>query len=115
MLNIPIKGMRIGVNGVEAPVGQAYVNLDTTIGASGQALHNVGTVIPLNQGPDGDEFFLTFEVLGTHTNVRTEAAPLTPPPPPDGAPQPDVGVRVFDEINATMSQITGVSTQDARR
>jgi hypothetical protein len=94
-------------------VGQAYVNLDTTIGASGQVLHDVGTVIPLNQGPDGDEFFLSFEVLGSQTNVRTEAAPLTPPPPPNGDPQPDIGVRVFDEINATMAQITGVSTQNA--
>jgi mono/diheme cytochrome c family protein len=113
VLNVPIKGMRIGVNGVEAPVGQAYVNLDTTIGASGQTLHTVGAVIPLNLGPDGDEFFLSFEVLGTQTNVRTEPAPLTPPPPPDGAPRPDVGVRVFDEINVAMSQITGVSTQNA--
>jgi hypothetical protein len=112
-LSIPIRGMRIGVNGAEATVGQAYVNLDTTIGASGQVLHDVGTVIPLNQGPDGDEFFLTFEVLGSHTDVRTEAAPLVPPPPPDGTPRPDIGVRVFDEINATMAQVTGVSTQDA--
>lgn len=118
VLNIPLRGMRIGVNGVEASVGQAYVNLDLTIGASGQELKNagmarsVGTVIPLNLGPDGDEFFLTFEVLGGNTNVRTEPAPLVPPPPPDGEPQPDIGVRVFDEINATMSAITGVSTQN---
>ncbi len=112
-LAIPIRGMRIGVNGVEATVGQAYVNLDTTIGASGQVLHDVGTVIPLNRGPDTDEFFLTFEVLGSQTNVRTEPAPLVPPPPPDGTPQPDIGVRVFDEINATMAQITGFSPQNA--
>ncbi len=111
-LNIPVKAMRIGVNGVESAVGQAYVNLDTTVGASGQALGGVGTVIPLNLGPDGDEFFLTFEVLGNHTDVRTEPAVLVPPPPPDGPPQPDIGVRVFDEINATMAQVTGVSTQD---
>lgn len=110
-LDIPIRGMRIGVNGAEAVAGQAYVNLDTTIGASGQPLHDIGTVIPLNLGTDGDEFFLTFEQLGTASNVRTEPAPLVPPPPPDGTPQPDIGVRVFDEINATMSQVTGVSTQ----
>ncbi len=112
ILNIPIKGMRIGVNGAEVPVGQAYVNIDTTIGASNQTLHDVGTVIPLNLGPDGDEFFLSFEVLGTHTNVHTPPALLTPPPPPDEPPQPDVGVRVFDEINATMSEVTGVSSQN---
>lgn len=116
--NIPIRGMRIGINGAEAPVGQAYVSLDTTISdssytPSGQVLSTLGTVIPLQNGPDSDEFFLTFEVLGNNTNVRTEPAPLVPPPPPDGAPQPDIGLRVFDEINATMSQITGVSTQNA--
>jgi hypothetical protein len=98
---------------VESVTGQAYVNLDTTIGASGQLLHDVGTVIPLNGGPDSDEFFLSFEQLGTETNVRTEPAPLVPPPPGDGVPQPDVGVRVFDEINATMAAITGVSPQTA--
>jgi hypothetical protein len=110
-LSVPIRAMRIGMNGVEATVGQAYVNIDTTIGASGQALHDVGTIIALNRGPDADEFFLTFEQLGSQSNVRTEPAPLLPPPPPDGAPQPDIGVRVFDEINATMAQITGVSPQ----
>jgi hypothetical protein len=116
--NIPIKGMRIGVNGAEATVGQAYANLDTVVTdssytPSGQVLSTLGTVIPLQSGPDSDEFFLTFEVLGGNTNVRTEPAPLVPPPPPDGAPQPDIGLRVFDEINTTMSQITGVSTQNA--
>ncbi len=112
-LNIPVKGMRIGINGVESRVGQAYVNLDTTIGASGQSLGSIGTVIPLNLGPDADEFFLTFEVLGSHTDVRTEPAVVVPPPPPDGTPKPDIGVRIFDDINATMAQITGVSTQAA--
>jgi len=110
-LNIRVKGMRIGINGVESRVGQAYVNLDTTIGASGQSLGSVGTVIPLNLGPDGDEFFLTFEVLGSHTDVRTEPAVVVPPPPPDGSPRPDIGVRIFDDINATMAQVTGVSAQ----
>lgn len=110
-LSIPIRGMRIGLNGVEATVGQAYVNLDSTIGASGQLLHDVGTVIALNRGPDGDEFFLTFERLGSRSDVRTEPALLLPPPPPDGAPQPDIGLRVFDEINATMATVTGVSAQ----
>jgi hypothetical protein len=116
--NIPLRGMRIGVNGAEAPVGQSYVNLDTAITdatytSSGQTLSTLGTVIPLEQGPDGDEFFLTFEVLGTNTDVRTEPAPLVPPPPPDGTPKPDIGLRVFDEINASMAAMTGVSSQDA--
>src|SRR4029077_5918723 len=34
-----------------------------------------------------------------------------PTPPVDGDPQPDVGVRTFDEINASMSAVTGGSSQ----
>jgi hypothetical protein len=117
--SIPIKGLRIGINGVESTVGQAYANLDTTVTdatystTSGQVLSTLGTVVPLEKGPDNDVFFLSFEVIGGNSNVRTEPAPLTPPPPPDGVPQPDIGVRVFDDINATMSQVTGISTQNS--
>ena len=116
--SIPIAGMRIGVNGAEAAVGQAYLTLDATItdsqyGPLGQPLATVGTVIALEKGPDGDEFFLTFDVLGGHRNVRLEPVPLAPSPPPDVPRAPDVGLRVFDELNATMSELTGVSTTAA--
>jgi mono/diheme cytochrome c family protein len=113
--SIPLKGMRIGENGIEMPVGQAYRTLDTTISdslytpATGQPLSSIGTVVALEKGPMDDLFFLTFDLLGTNTNVRTEPAPLTPAPPPDVPRPSDVGVRTFDEINASMASITGVS------
>jgi hypothetical protein len=113
---IPLKGLRIGLNGVVEPVSQAYRNLDTAVSVAngytagvGQVLSSLGTVMPLEKGPDQDEFFLTFEVFGNDTNVVTEPAPLTPPPPADGTPVSDIGVKTFDEINATMATITGVS------
>ena len=113
---IPVKGLRIGANGVVGRVSQAYRNLDTSVStangyaaATGQVLSSLGTVIPLEKGPDLDEFFLTFDVFGNDINVVTEPAPLTPPPPADGAPVADIGVKTFDEINATMATITGVS------
>lgn len=113
---IPVRGLRIGANGVVLPISQAYQNLDTEISVAegygagtGQVLSSLGTVIPLEKGPDQDEFFLTFEVFGNSTNVVTEPAPLTPPPPADGDPVSDIGVKTFDEINATMAAITGVS------
>ena len=112
--NIPVAGMRIGVNGKEASVGQAYKNLNTVINSSsylpgiGQSLSSLGTVIPLEKGPETDEFFLTFEVLGTQTNVVLEAAPVTPATPPDLPEASDIGVRNFDEIDATMSAVTAV-------
>jgi hypothetical protein len=114
--SIPISGMRIGINGAEAGVGQAYRTLDTSItdsqyGPLGQPLSNIGTVIGLEKGPDSDEFFLTFDVLGTHTNVRLDPVPLAPAPPPDVRRPADIGLRVFEEINATMSELTGVSMQ----
>jgi hypothetical protein len=113
--NIPIAGIRIGVNGAEAHVGQAYRTLDTAVtdsmyGPGGQPLSTIGTVIGLEKGPEFDEFFLTFDRLGTHTNVRTDPVPLAPGPPPDVQRPADIGMRVFDEINATMSELTGVSS-----
>jgi hypothetical protein len=115
--SIPVAGLRIGINGAEAPVGQAYRTLNTTItdsqyGPLGQPLATVGTIIALEKGPDADEFFLTFDVLGTHQNVRLDPVPLAPVPPPDVQRTADVGLRVFDELNATMAELTGVSPQD---
>ena len=113
---IPLMGMRIGINGAEAAVGQAYGNLDTAISnslyspASGQLLSRLGTVIGLEQGPSQDEFFLTFEIIGTNQNVKTPVAPLQPGPPPLLPARPDIGVRTFEEINSTLSEVTGVST-----
>ncbi len=114
--NIPLAGLRIGVNGNEPEVGQAYRTLDTAVtdsqyGPFGQPLSVIGTVVGLEKGPQTDEFFLTFDRLGTHTNVRTDPVPLAPAPPPDVPRPADVGMRTFDEINATMSVLTGVSPQ----
>lgn len=110
---IPIAGIRIGINGAEAQVGQAYRNVDTQLSKGlavelGQPLSPLGTVIGLQKGPDSDEFFLSFDVLGANTNVRTDDVPLAPPPAVAGDPVPEIGVKLFDEINATMSQVTGI-------
>ncbi len=113
---IPVAGMRIGTNGKEASVGQAYKHLDTTISSAlyttgvGQALSDIGTLVALDKGPDADQFFLTFEVFGSATNVVVEPAPLAPVSPPDLPEASVIGVRNFQEINATMAAITGVST-----
>ena len=44
--------------------------------------------------------------------MRLDPVPLAPAPPPDVQRPADIGVRVFDEINATMAELTGVSPQD---
>ncbi|MEW8140655.1 MAG: LamG domain-containing protein [Candidatus Thiodiazotropha endolucinida] len=112
--SIPLEGMRIGINGKEAAVGQAYSRLAITINdseysANGQRLSNMATTIPSEKGAENDQFFLTFERLGTHTNVYSEPAVLPPAEPADGEPAPLIGLRTFDEINATMSSLTGVN------
>ncbi len=109
---IPLEGLRIGLNGAEAPVGQAFANLDVTLDASqfgelGQPLSPLGAVLPLEKGPQEDEFFLTFDLLGSQTYARAEA-PMLVISPTDLDASPDVGIRTFDEINATFAAVTGV-------
>jgi hypothetical protein len=116
---IDIRGLRVGLNGAEARVGQGFSYLDTRIASTsytvetGQTLLQLGTVLPLEKGPDEDEFFLTFDTIGT--NVYNRPPPPVPPAPtPQDLPEASViGVRTFDEISATIAEITGVSQNDA--
>lgn len=113
--NIPLRGIRLGINGKQAVVGQVYTHLDTTLNSSdyqagsGQVLSDRGTIIALEKGSDADEFFLTFEQLGDHANVVLPPVAPTPAAPADLPPQAEIGLRNFAEINATMAAITGVS------
>jgi hypothetical protein len=114
--NIPVQGLRIGLNGTVPQVGQAYIPLNTTITAGsytpqGEVLSNIGTVIGLQSGPLTDQFFLTFDVLGSHSDVVVEPIPVTPPFAP-GPVVADIGVRTFAQINSTLSALTGVPTTD---
>jgi len=106
--NVAIKGMRIGVNGVELPSGQSYATLNTTITATGQSLSGVGAVVAADKGVDTDMFFLTFEQLGTKIHAHTEPTiPVSAPVFPTVAPSRK-GVKNFAQINAALSAITGV-------
>jgi mono/diheme cytochrome c family protein len=112
---IDLDGIRIGLNGTEAPVGQAFANVVTTLSSSdynpatGQPLSALGAVVPLQKGPDSDEFFLTFDQLGANAYARPAPAVPAPPVPQDLPAAAAIGVRTFDEISATMAAITGVS------
>jgi len=109
---IPLQGMRIGINGAEATVGQSYANMDTVLdvtqfGELGQPLSPLGAVIALEKGPEFDEFFLTFDLLGSATYARTYDPPLVIVEG-DLPPAQRFGVRTFDEINASMASLTTV-------
>jgi hypothetical protein len=91
---IPIQGVRVAMNGAEARVGQTYATLEDTLSASefvelGQPLSALGAVLPLEKGPEDDEFFLTFDLLAGNSFSR----PADP----------------TDEINATYAEVTGVA------
>jgi hypothetical protein len=110
--NIPLEGMRIGINGKEPNVGQAYSKLQTTLDSTlytddGQVLSSIGTILAMEGGSNSDEFFLTFELIGSNTDVRVEGT-VSPVAPTASAQEPDIGLRNFAEINASMSVITGV-------
>jgi hypothetical protein len=113
--SIQIDGIRIGVNGQEAHTGQAYANVHTTVtdanyaATSGQLLSDVGTVIGLQKGPLSDQFFLTFDRIGTRTFARTPVTGVTQQPV-DLTPQADIGIRTFEQLNQSMSKLTGVPT-----
>ena len=116
--SIPIKGIRIGVNGREAVSGQVYGNIDTSINSTdyttdGQLISSLGTVIGVEKGAESDEFFLTFELLGTEDNVRIEAEPISPVAPADIEAAANIGTKTFDEINYTMSEVTGIPTTNS--
>lgn len=114
--NIALRGMRLGINGKEATVGQAWANLDVVLDAdsyepgTGQPLSSLGTIIALENGPGNDEFFLTFDQLGGNSFARSE--PSLPPQPElaDLEPSSEIGLKTFDEINESMSRMTGVPT-----
>jgi len=112
--NIPIQGIRIGINGQEVPVGQTYIPLTSTItssaynSTSGQQLSSVGAVVPIENGPAYDQFFLTFAQIGSNTHTYSNPT-VTPPAPIPGPTEPDLGVRTFERVNQSMAKLTGVS------
>jgi len=118
--NLRIAGIRIGLNGDDHHPGQTYIPIDTTIGGAnyspttGQLITPTGAVIGLEKGPFDDEFFVSFERIGNNSHPTPDPPVPTPATPADLPPDSDVGLRTFDELNATLSQITGVPQTNAR-
>ncbi len=123
--NLNIKGIRIGMNGSQATVGQAYINVDTTINASsnlyvpgnepgsGQRLTDaggaqVGTVIPKLAGADVDLLYLEFDRISSNTDRTPTPVVLSFAYSLNGVSAIDLGWRTFDEINASFAQLTTI-------
>nr|WP_188919199.1 LamG domain-containing protein [Shewanella gelidii] len=114
-----VKGLRIGLNGKESAQGQAYSNLSESI-VSGQALASplslsrLGTIIGLEKGASQDEFFLTFEQLGEHTNVVIPGVIVPVDEVPATSETAQIGIRNFAEIHHSMSLLTGVAQNESK-
>jgi hypothetical protein len=116
---IPLEGMRVGMNGREVQVGQTYATLVETLSASefvelGQPLSPMGAVLPLEKGPESDEFFLTFDRLSNLSYARqpypTQIVIESPLPPEERSSE--IGLKTFDEIDATFAAVTGIGRTD---
>lgn len=109
---IDLRGMRIGMNGRELTVGQTYANLNMTLDPNtynadtGLPLSTLGAVVPIDKGPDIDQFFLTFDAIADTSYARVVPTVPPAPAPVDKPNQPRLAVRHFAEINASIAQIT---------
>jgi hypothetical protein len=117
------------MNSKEPAVGQAFININTTISATNgydsatktQVLNNVGTILAVEKGAGSDEFFLTFENIDGNIDSRSPSycgdGILNCPAPTATAANtdPKVGLRTFEEILASMSVMTGVDPYDTAR
>ena len=121
---IAMQGLRIAMNGKEAPVGQSYANIDapfdlvgSTVDELGQPLSVLGAVLPLEKGPEDDEFFLTFDNLNGVLYNRDQDAMLVVGDYIATADnrRSDIGIKTFDEIDASYAAITGVSRTTYQR
>jgi len=146
---LTIKGMRIGVNGKLAAIGQAFLNMDESISmpdlsdsnnlryesliATGSAridgvdvndipVKATGTIISKQRGPNAnpaDQFYLTFEdFAGVANAISNNGTPIdlnySYADPVQGLANSNyiAGIRIFEEINATMAELTDIAVTD---
>ncbi len=115
---IDLSGLRIGINGREEKSGQAYANLTSVLNGEsslsdfGQNISRLGTIIPQQKGASLDEFFITFDNLAGSRTQRYVNDELPTSEPVDLPPSSEIGIRDFAEINATMSVLTQVPSNN---
>jgi hypothetical protein len=117
--SLDIKGIKLGINGKESGQGQAFSNIDLSIASSQNisvpfSISTLGTIVGLDQGAQIDEFFLSFEQLGEFSNIQIEGEIVLSPELPSETSTPQIGIKNFAELNATMSVLTGIPAQTTK-
>jgi hypothetical protein len=111
-VDFDLTGLRMGINGKLAAVGQAFLNIDTAIGTNqgelSPVLATTGSIIPLENGADQDVFFLAFDQIDGASGKSSDGSVIGYRQSLVGTESPDIGMRTFDEINASFSALTGV-------
>ena len=105
---VAIRNIRIGVNGGIPVAAQPFRRIDTVAQASGTLLSPLGAVIPVELGPEQDQFHLEFELLGNRQGTVEMTPPSSPPLPAADEAEPELGLRTFSQLNDTMSGLTGI-------
>ena len=135
-VDFSFRGMRIGINGQEVNVGQAFSRLGKSDDPDNQTNTTLqitspdpvsltrlqreqfgiepasGTIVPKDVGVGTDQFFLTFELIGGIPEGTTRAGEVLSLQfnYNNDSDVFVVGLRTFDEINATMAALTGVNS-----
>jgi hypothetical protein len=107
---VAVKNIRVGVNGGVPVAAQPFRRIDTIVMQNGTVLSPLGALIPVELGQEADQFHLEFEALGNQFGQVEMIPPSSPPAPVPDAPEPELGVRSFSQINDTMSVLTGVNS-----
>jgi len=105
---VAIKNIRIGVNGIVPVAVQPFRRIDTVVMQTGTELSPLGALIPVQLGPDNDQFHLEFEVLGNQFGLAELVPSSSPPAPVPDEVEPELGLRTFSQVNDTMASLTGV-------
>ena len=112
-VDFDLKGIRLGINGRLAAVGQGFVNIDAAIaterGELSPMLATTGSIIPVENGGDQDVFFIAFDEINGESGPGFDGPLIGYRRSLVGDAAPDIGMRTFDEINASFSALTGVS------
>ncbi|OUR87083.1 hypothetical protein A9Q81_26840 [Gammaproteobacteria bacterium 42_54_T18] len=109
--NFSISDMRLGINGKIEPTGQGFQKLVVAeVTEDRQVLSTIGTIFNQQNGVDSDQFFLAFGEIAGNTGVYTDPTSITPSAPDPGEMPDQIGLRTFEEINASLETMTTVAS-----